>query len=254
MGAFKRLVFALVLCVSASLVMAEISVITLQRSNAEQLIPIIASQLGEGSTVSSYQNQIILNANAAETAQVRALIKQLDSQGRQLLISVKTDDNHRSSDNQGDVKITQSQNGMTRTETRVTTRVQTIGTQSSGQGLQSIRATEGLPSLISIGQSKAYASESGHTWHNADNGFYATARESNGIVNIAIEQQRASFSGNDQRHQQQLRTSVSGRIGEWIAIGSLQNYAQRQSQHINAHAQQHQQGTGMIYLKVDVLN
>lgn len=253
MPSFSRLVFALVFLICSGIAHAEMTVITLQRSNADQLIPAIAAQLGEGSSVTSYQNQIILNANAEETARVKNLIKQLDSQGRQLLISVKTDDNQSSSQNNTDVKITHSQNGSTRTETRVTTRVHSFGQQSQGQGLQSIRATEGMPSLISIGQSKAYNSESGQTWHNADNGFYATARVNNGIVNIAIEQQRAAFTSNDQRNQQQLRTSVSGRTGEWIVIGTLNNTAQQQTYRNGSSDNRRDHANRMIYLKVDLL-
>lgn len=249
-----RLCLAIFLLQASFAALAEISIITLQRSQADQLVPIIASQLGAGSSVNSYQNQIILNATADEIARVKTLISQLDTEGRQLLISVKTDDNRSASNQNADVKVSHSQNGTTRTETRVTTRVQTLGQQSQGHGLQSIRATEGMPSLISIGQSKAYHSESGQSWHNADNGFYATARVNHGTVNIAIEQQRAAFNAQNLRDQQSLRTSVSGRLGEWIAIGTLAQTGENQSYRNSSGATARHSSSSLIYLKVDVLD
>ena len=66
-----------------------IDTLSLNHAVPEQVVPVVKNLLSQGSTVSSYNNQLILNALPIELQQMKILLKQIDKPGRQLLISVR---------------------------------------------------------------------------------------------------------------------------------------------------------------------
>lgn len=245
----KKIILLVLLLLASLSLRADITVIPLNRSDAGQLLPVIASQLGEGSSVNVWQNQLILNATADETAAIKKLIAQLDNQGRALLISVKSDSADAQQQSHTQVSISHTQNA--RSETRITTTSRTLGSSGSDSALQSIRATEGLPSLISIGQSRLYSNPDGsQQWQAANQQFYATARVNGNVVSIRIEQQDAAFTGQTRMQNQQLSTQVSGSLGQWILIGSLAGQTRQQTSGLSSTQHRGER----FYLKVDLLS
>ena len=105
--------------------------IELSYANPQQIKAVIMPLLSEGSSVSVYQDQLILNVTADELAKTRELLKQLDSEGRQLLLSLRSDgigsDSRRSVDvdaaiHTGDTTISTGSGGRN-TETRTSVRI-----------------------------------------------------------------------------------------------------------------------------------
>ena len=75
----------------AAFAQTTVEVIALKYRPAEQLIPVIQPLLGRESSVSSFQNQLVVRATAAELAQVRRVLASLDTAPRRLLITVRQD-------------------------------------------------------------------------------------------------------------------------------------------------------------------
>lgn len=241
--------FLILLCFASSFCAAQISVIQTQR-NAAQLVPIIQSQLSPGSSAQAYQNQIILNASAEETTKVKALLQQIDKAGRQLLISVKKQSDAAQLEQQNNTQISVSKQGNSRTETRVSTTFHGASASNQGFGQQSVRATEGLASLISIGNSRLYQEgEQGQAWQPANTGFYITPFIHGDRVNLQIQQFDNQHQSQQHIAQQQLSSNVSGLLNQWLLIGAISNEKQR----THAIASQAEQNSSKIYIKVELL-
>ncbi len=266
-----RFLIMLLLCVSASAVLAQrqLTTIELSYANPQQIRTVIMPLLSEGSSVSVYQDQLILNVTAEELAKTRELLKQLDSAGRQLLVSLRSDgvgsDSRRSVDvdgaiHAGNTTITTGSGGRT-TETRATVRVNDYRGTSTDNGNQAVRVTEGMPAYISTGMTAPIQSYTtgpdGRRYYqqgyvDAVSGFYATTRVNDGVVNISIDQSNNRLKGQTIATQQ-LQSQVSGALGQWLPIGVISDTASLQSQGIGSRGQSSQASSTQLFIKVELL-
>jgi len=268
-----RLLLLLIFCFSvpAALAQRQLTTIAVNYADAQQMATVIKPYLSAESSVSVYQNRLVLNVTPEELAKTREVLKQLDAAGRQLLVSLRTDslgnDSSRGVDvdaviKSGDTTITNTNKPHGRnTETRTTIRVQNESGSSSGQGNQAVRATEGMPAYIATGMTAPvqsyYTGPDGRRYYqqehvNAVAGFYATAWVNDNVVRISIDQTNDQLAGRNIKSQQ-LQSQVSGALGQWIPIGMLSNSASQQGQGIGSRGQSSRTSSTQLYLKVDVL-
>lgn len=245
----KKGVLLVLLCL-ASWCQAALTVIELQHADAEQLLPLVAGQLGPGSSASVYQNRIVLQASEQETRIIRRLVEQLDKRGRPLLISVNITGSAGQQQDDHALRIRQSHSGQ-QSSTTITTSTRRIGSSAQAGGQHSLRASEGMQAFVRVGESRLYHNpDSGGQWQPADSGFYATAWVHGDQVTVSIAQQQAGFAGPERIVHQQLQSRVSGQLGEWLWVGSLDGDSTRQQ----AGSSRRERSSRMIYLKVDTLD
>ena len=196
--------------------MAE-SITTLQLRNrsAEEIIPVIEPLLEPGVRISGYGFKLIVRGSPEAVADVEAMIASLDLAAKTLMISVfqgheseldrfdfsgsiRIDDG----DVSGSVSIGQAQGS------------------ASGGPLQQLRVNEGSEGFIATGISGSLAYESGA---NLASGFYVLPRL-NGEDRVTLH--ISSFSNKPKANSAGIRTMqadtvISGRIGEWIPLGGV---------------------------------
>jgi hypothetical protein len=266
-----RLLLLVMLCVLASGAAAQrqLTTIELTYANPQQIRAAIIPLLSEGSSVSLYQDQLILNVTAEELAKTRELLQRLDSAGRQLLVSLKSDgvgsDSQRGVDvdaaiRSGNTTITTG-SGRHRTETRTTVRLHNQQGTSTDNGSQSVRATEGMPAYISTGMTAPVQSfttgPDGRRYYqqgyvDAVSGFYVTARVHDGVAQISIDQSNNQLEGQTITTQQ-LQSQVSGALGRWIPIGGISNSASDHTQGIASRGQSSRTSSTQLFIKVELL-
>jgi hypothetical protein len=267
----RFLLIILLLCTSTSLALAQRQLTTLTVNYAEpkQIVTAIKPLLSTQSSVSFYQQQLILNVTATELAKIRALLKQLDGAGRQLLVSLRTDGmgstSHRSIDIDGAIgngnTVITTGSGPLSKQTRTTVRVTDYHSAKTGNGNQSVRVTEGIAAYIATGLSaplQTYRTgPDGRRYNQQDyvdavTGFYATTWVNDDVVRISIDQSNNQLQGQT-ISTQQLQSQVSGALGQWLAIGVISTNASEQSQNIAARGQSRQQNSTQLYIKVELL-
>ncbi len=266
-----RFFILLLLCFSTSVALAqrEMTIIELSFADPQQIKPAIVPFLSQGSSVSAYQDQLILNVTAQELTKIRQLLKQLDGAGRQLLLSLRSDGVGSSSErgidldgsfHTGDTTITTGPGGHS-TETQATIRVENYQGTSTDNGNQSVRATEGMPAYISTGMTAPLQSYTigpdGRRYYqqeyvDAVSGFYATARVNDGVVQLSIDQSNNQLKGQTIATQQ-LQSQVSGAVGQWLPIGVISNTASLQSQGLGSRGQSSHAGSTQLFIKVEIL-
>lgn len=247
----------------------QMTTIPVYYTTAAQLAAVIRPHLSDGSTVSVFQNQLVLNATPEELAKTRELLQQLDVRGRQLLVSLRTDgtgsDSSRGVDVQGTVHagdtVITNQQGRIPTESRTTVRVQNHRGASSDNGNQSVRVTEGQAAFIGTGMVAPLRSVTvgpdGRRYVqqetvDAMSGFYATTWVNGGSVRISIDQSNDRIQGS-QIATQQLRSEVSGALGEWIPIGGIDTSSTQQDRRLGSRSQSSQANSTQLFIKVEAL-
>ena len=218
----RTLLTALVMTVSAC-AMAATEVVNLNNRTSADLLPVAQNFIGKDGTVSAYGNQLIVNAEPARIEGLRALLGQLDTPAKRLLITVDTNENNQQ--NSGDSQ----------------TRIISYGTASRDGGVQQIQASEGVPALIQVGQSvpltttqqDSYGRLQNQTqYRNVTQGFYVTANVTGDIVHLSISTNRDRMSQErpDVVNVQSTDTTVTGHLGEWILLAGVNGQTQADKQ------------------------
>jgi hypothetical protein len=209
---FGRTLLISLLVTFSAFVSAATEVVPLNYRTSTELLPVARSFIGEDGTVNSYGNQLIVNAESRKIDELRALIAQLDTAPKRLLISVDTSDS-----------ASRSSNGAS------PSRIISYGTASREGGVQQVQTSEGTPALIQVGQSVplttsstdsyGYA-QSNTEYRNVTQGFYVTATVTGDIVHLEISTNRDRMSQErpDTINVQSTDSKVSGRLGEWITL------------------------------------
>ncbi|MGA6097687.1 secretin N-terminal domain-containing protein [Stutzerimonas marianensis] len=233
------LLSALLVCLHSQ---AATEVIPLEYRMADDVLAVAQSVVGEQGKVNAYGNQLIVNAPDSVIAELRTVLSRLDTAPRRLLISVDTQNAASDSESGfqvdgsfggGNVRLETGQNGNSG-ENRV--RIIRHSTASQGGGVQQVQATEGYPALIQVGQSvpittrdtDGYGQIYQQTqYRDVTRGFYATAT-------VHGEQVQVTISSHDDRldryqpgvvNVRDTDTRVSGRLGEWIPLGGVNESA-----------------------------
>ncbi|MEG2796446.1 MAG: secretin N-terminal domain-containing protein [Pseudomonas sp.] len=209
-------------------VMAATEVVPLKFRTSADMLPMAQDFIGKDGQVSAYGNQLIVKAEPDKIEELKALITQLDTAPKRLLITVDTNENN----GRGDEGY--SVNGA---QTRIISR----STSSRDGGVQQVQATDGMPALIQVGQSvpltttqqDSYGRLQNQTqYRNVTQGFYVTASVTGETVHLAITTNRDRMSQErpDVVNVQSTDTTVSGRLGEWITLAGVNRQTQADKQ------------------------
>ncbi|AZF58869.1 secretin N-terminal domain-containing protein [Pseudomonas sp. R11-23-07] len=242
----RTLLTALLLTASVS-ALADTQVVNLSNRTSADLLPVAQNFIGKDGTVSAYGNQLIVNAEPGKIEALRALLTQLDTPAKRLLITVDTNENNQQ--NSGDSQ----------------TRIISYGTTSRDGGIQQIQASEGVPALIQVGQSvpltttqqDSYGRLQNQTqYRNVTQGFYVTASVTGETVHLAISTNRDRMSQErpDVVNVQSTDTSVSGRLGEWISLAGVNRETQADKSSTTRSYSTQGRDDLTLRVKVDTLN
>jgi type II secretory pathway component GspD/PulD (secretin) len=242
----RTLLTALLLTASLSAV-ADTEVVNLSNRTSADLLPVAQNFLGKDGTVIAYGNQLIVKADPAKIQDLRALLSQLDTPAKRLLITVDTNENNQQ--NSGDSQ----------------TRIISYGTTSRDGGVQQIQASEGVPALIQVGQSvpltttqqDSYGRLQNQTqYRNVTQGFYVTASVTGETVHLAISTNRDRMSQErpDVVNVQSTDTTVSGRLGEWITLAGINRETQADKSSTTRSYSTQGRDDLTVRVKVDTLN
>jgi type II secretory pathway component GspD/PulD (secretin) len=215
--------------------------ITLQHRLAEDLVPILQPLVPAGAALTGAGNVLLVRADEVTLEQVRRAVAALDRAPRQLLITVGQDTGTASSDasvrgsgtvGSGDVQVGVNRPPQAQPGAQVVLRGSK--TQDRIRSVSSVRALEGYEAYVAVGQSLPFTStsfisaphggpvvSSATGYRDVQTGFYATPRLSGERVTLEISptQQQAAQGGRDGIATRSVTTTVSGQLGEWIALG-----------------------------------
>lgn len=233
-----------------------VEVVPLKYRKSEQVIPVLQPLLGRDSSISGFQNQLVIRATPTEMAQLKRVLADIDTAPKQLLITVRQDTDQdrdrREAELSGSIgndnaRITVPGSGSRSGgnvifrdgDDRLRGRVADSQRSSSSSTSQSIQVLEGYSAFIRVGESRPVRSRQvvrtvvngqivdrvveGTDYRDATTGFSVVPRIQGNRVTLDIDPQRETFD--DARrgavNVQRVVTTVSGRLGEWMDLGGV---------------------------------
>ncbi len=261
-----------------------LEVITLGYRQADEVIPLLRPLLAPGGTLTGTSNRLIVRTTAANLAELKQVLAIVDSRPRQLVISVRqgavgeaTRDRTSIS---GSVSVGSDaqvqvppppgarrdpgvvvQGDSSRIEGRAISR----SSAQDSSVTQTVQVLEGNSAFIRTGQSVPLTSTQinrtpGGTqvtqstdFVNADTGFFVTPRVSGDRVTLEIStaRDRVRNPGTGTVSIQRASTVVSGRLGEWIAVGGSSESAERTRSELLSQKRYSTRDERSIMLKVE---
>ena len=212
-------------------------VIPLRHRPAAELVPVLQSMIGRDGVVASLDTRLVVRATPEAMARIKALLPELDLPLRSVWITVRQAGRRQEGSAAGGVTVqggsgtwTTRDGGTTTTTTRRTTATGAFSagsTSGSDEATQRLRAVEGQPAYIGLGQAQAVPQvvvgpggvATGAAYVEAATGFWVLPRLSGQLVTLELATSQDAFTaaGLERRG---VEATVSGRLGEWIQVGS----------------------------------
>jgi type II secretory pathway component GspD/PulD (secretin) len=191
----------------------QMEIVELQSKSVEQVLPVLMPLLEPGGTLTGMNNQLFLRASPRNRAEIKKALAAMDTPTRRLII--RTSQNRESENNAQGAQVwdTKSVRGE-----RAGQMVQTV---EGGQAFIQIGRSLPIPMRQAvIGPGGAIVSET-VVYKDVGSGFYAVPHLNGKNVTIEISQQADSVASvrSGTINTQRLSTTVSGQLGEWIALG-----------------------------------
>lgn len=245
------LLFASAVPVSAQM---QLEVIPLKGRMVEDVIPVLRPLLAPGGSITGMNNQLIVKTTPANLAEIRSVLDGIDQPLRRLMITVRQDADFRGNASEqslsgrvsaGDVSIAAGDRGRGHgleaeigddDEDFARLRALEQEQRSTDHNSFRVQALEGRPAFIHAGHSVPvhYRSlnpvpggghyvQDGVEYRDATSGFYVLPRLNGDQVTLLVSPfmtevvpgRVPSFA------VQNVETTASGRLGEWISLGGL---------------------------------
>jgi len=212
----RHALLALILLLAGQATAAEMEVIALRHRSADQVIEVLRPLLESGGSISGMNDRLFVRASAENRAQIRQALAAIDTALRRLMITVRHD-NRADGGSAG----------------AAGSRVWSTRGSATDRGSQQVQVVEGGRALIAVGTSFPVPFEEfavgplgaavsrSVVYRDIASGFYARPQLSGERVTLEISPRQESLSRVEPGvvHSARLSTTVSGRLGEWIALG-----------------------------------
>lgn len=265
----------------ATLASGTLEVIPLQHRSAEEVIPILRPFLNEQGVLSGTGYQLIVRTTPENLAQLRDILKRVDTAPRRLIITVKqsADDGDSNSEVKlsgrariGDASVAAPDRGRGGASveygdanTRPRTRVLSTNSRSADADTQQFQVLEGHEALIQTGQSVpvlersvttsggAPAVEDQIAYKDVMRGFYVLPHINGDQVTLDVSpyHDKLSQEQGGAVDVQRMHTTVSGRLGDWLEIGGSAQEESRQDSGYTHSAHTGSRDQRRVLLKVE---
>ncbi|KAF1056713.1 MAG: hypothetical protein GAK44_00119 [Pseudomonas delhiensis] len=246
-------------------------IIPLSYRAADEVLPVVQSVLGNDGRVSTYGNQLVVNAEPAKIRELQQVLEQIDTRPHRLLITVDTSDNDQGSQSGYSVNGSASvgnvdiQAGRGEVNGRDQVRIINRSTASRNGGTQQVQTTEGAPAFIQVGQSQPvtnigtgpYGQVYSQTeYRNANQGFYVTASLTGNLVHLTLSTRNDRFdpSSPGAMTTGSADTRLTGHLGEWIQVGGVSESSQQNQGGYTRNYSTQGRSDSFIRVKVDSLD
>ena len=255
-------VLLLLLC-SFTVFAEEIVILPLHHRLPEQVLPTLEPLVAPGGSIVGAGNQLFVRTSPENLLDLQKVLQAIDQPLRRVLISVRQGNGSNQHDqalqiNQGNIRLGKQ------TQININGEVRQGEHSGSQQTTQQVQTVEGSPAQIYLGQSLPIAmhqvwldhgqptiSDSVH-YVDIGTGFSAQPRISGENVFLTISPLQQQMNGGN-IEQSSLNTTVSGRLGQWLSIGSSTIASSQQHRGLSGSSSQQGTQQQQVWLKVDLL-
>lgn len=259
-----------------------ITTIQLLNRPAAEIIPIVKPMLKADDVISGQGFKLFLRSSPETLEQVKEMIEMLDSAAKVLQISVfqGSDRDLRTLGISGTIQIenddasigigvktNKNSDGINYSTQNSSGAIKTTSTRArlKDKPIHRLRVTEGAEGYIETGEQIPYfsggnwivpgAAAGGIAYRDVTTGFYVLPRIHGDNVTLRVSPFKNSQSktrdGNiETRH---IDTTISGRVGEWMLIGSTTEQSGRSQNSTGSYASTRRNANESIWIKADLV-
>lgn len=284
MKRFHQLIIGLVLLLP-QITLAEnmqLEVIPLQKRSVDDVIQIIRPLVTPGGTVTGMNNQLIIKTTPSNLAEIKQILSKIDYAPRRLMITVKQNvagDSYLREDSlsgkysSGDVQIKtgrdHSNEGLSVSagdkDSHIRYRTLNSTSRADDRNTYRVQALEGQPAFINQGQSipvyspNTVITENGVVvnqsteYYDVGSGFYVLPRLNGDQVTLLAATELSSIKPGHHAttRVQGLETTVTGRLGEWMELGGIDQSFNRERRQNLSSSNARGQELRSVLIKVD---
>ncbi len=262
----------------------DLEVISLRHRTVEEVMPSLRPLLEPGGVLTGMQGQLILRASPSNRAQIRQALAALDAPLRQLRITVrqslesgaeKREAEFYGRAEAGNVSVAAPPAGSGGVRAEVGTGKVRIGARLDDRDMnqfsritQEIRVVDGGQAFIRAGTSLPMTQRDviwgpyGHTvrestvYRDVDSGFYVRPRVVGEHVSLEINPVQQTMSAGNPYVivGQELRASLSGRLGEWIAVGGGEESARQENSRLLGKDARIQRRANQVWVRIEMID
>ena len=250
-----------------------ITTIQLQNRPAEEIIPIVKPILGAGEVITGSGYKLFLRASPQSLQQVRDVIDALDSAAKVLQVSVfqGSERDLKTRSVSGNLQIdngntsigigndnNKSAGNISYNSGNVSGDINASNTHQhqSSNPVHQLRVSEGTEGFIHTGKQIPYFTGYSSTeYKDVTTGFYVLPRIHGDRVTLQISPFKNSLAkaGKGGIDTQSARTTISGRIGEWLPLGGVTEQSKRSQSSIGSNSSSKSSSQHSIWIKADLL-
>jgi Bacterial type II and III secretion system protein len=258
-----------------------LEVIELQHRLVRDVLPVIQPVLAPGSTATGTASQLIIRTTPENLAEIRQLIEAIDTRIKQLKIFITQDlsavAQHRGDALSGHVHAGDFTAGVADPgppggaavsiegeRGAVSYQTHRTQTQEDSSNLHFVVGMDGQPAYLETGQQipqPYYQSATpydgsvsgGIEYQTVASGIYVTphVQGENVMLEVSPQLARADPYGSGAIATHRAETTVSGRLGEWIALGGTTHSASETDAELLARTRRHSDNSYTVWIKVE---
>lgn len=258
----RRLTFLLVCVTFVTSSRAQgLETITLRHRTAEQMLPLVQPMVEPGGAVIGAGDKLFLRTSPRNLAQVRQVIEALDRPLRRLMITVRHGGDRAGSDTQTEASVRLSPG-----DSRIRGRIGERNYTSHQSIAQQVQTVDGGRAYINVGQTfvlplrQVVQTPAGIVvtdtlvQRDIGTGFQAVPRVAGDRVTLDISPANDSAGTlPGSTNVQHLTTTVSGHLGEWIALGGSVQQDSRNTTGTLQYGTRNSRDDRQVWLKVEEL-
>lgn len=260
----------------------KLEIIELKHGVVSDIVPVLKPLVVEGGTITGMNSKLIIKTTPSNLKQIKEVLAQLDNAPRRLMISVKqnVDGNLKRSEsglsgryNSGNVRVESpdiSNEGTIiqgQDSDGNVIRYRTLETRSNieDRNVFRIQTLEGHPAHIDVGNSVPIPTQSavvtgggvvvsnGVEYRDVTSGFYVLPRLQGDNVTLLVAPHLSRVSPNQAAifDIQEVETTATGRLGEWIQIGGTTQHFNNDSRANVIRTKQRGQEARNVLIKVE---
>jgi len=242
-----------------------LEIIQLHNTSAADVLPVLEPLLEPGSSISGANDKLIIKTTPANLTDIQTVLAAIDRAPRRLRITVRQNvdaasliredavsGRFDSGDFRGRVPDPGGRYGASvgyRDDNGNAVRYRTLSTRSTNDSKNAhfVTTLEGTPALIQTGQAIPYLYDSGFygsagiDYRDVTSGFYVTPRTNGNNVTLEIAPQLEHVDPLDGGaiNTRYAQTTLSGRLGEWIPLGGVNEAASGSDSELLAQTRRH---------------
>ncbi|HET7293723.1 MAG TPA: secretin N-terminal domain-containing protein [Vicinamibacteria bacterium] len=242
-----------------------VEVLTVRNRPASDLVQVLEPLVGSDGSVAALENRLIVRATPAALRRIKEALPALDVAPRSLWVTVRQASTAVAQAQGGSVTAIVPAGGATvevrpdgttvtttqRSRTRITGGFGATSVNETGSDLQHLQCLEGRPAFIRAGRAVPVAIVGGATYAEADTGFWVLPRLAGDLVTLELAVSKDAFESAGTVGVRQAQTTVSGRLGEWLAVSGSALARDAAERGIASRGSARQSSDWSVDLKVD---